>query len=609
MSSVAEQGQKKQNSGERKAPESKGRGDRAQALGAQSYAQGGAATSLSGGHAAVEPHSIPVPDFLTRGFDVDLSGVQIHYGTGLPDAAGAQAYAEGQDIYVANDAPDIGSTTGKRLIGHELAHVVQQIQGASDDDRTGSAGGANSGHEGEAEAAGEAVASGGTAAVSGASEPGAAQHRTGSGPSSKAIENAKARNTGSGVNRTGNFNVAGKSTGNDYQFVQRGGKYYVRAKPQVTKDRNTVTNAGGDADSTEDRKGTDVQAELKLDIAKGEKHKSVLETKTGGETLAEGGAGTLVGEGHVGKASVGGEIGGAVNKDGVEVKAGANVGISLAGGKLCWTLPTAKFDILGEQLEAKFGVELSAEVAASAKGEVGLSAGKTSKGVKVGASAGGEAFAGAKAGFKLFGKGVWNTKKGEEDVLGAFAGVEGWAGAAAAAKFNAHLIPSVKFEGYLGAAVGIGASAKVGVEAQVVNIARLGYILAKRGIPAAWRGLEKYGTQVGEWLLAGAAELYDVGAMYMDSVSTSLLGDANTIKMIERGGHKHMNSRDRGALITKLIAGTCFDAEEDAVLSVLRYSKEKGDHWVVAHWTEGGLSAIQWALDGAQDTTLGKIMS
>lgn len=58
----------------------------------------------------------------------DLSAVRIHLGP-QPDALGAQAFTTGDDIYVApyRFAPD--SPAGRRLLGHEVAHVVQQRQG------------------------------------------------------------------------------------------------------------------------------------------------------------------------------------------------------------------------------------------------------------------------------------------------------------------------------------------------------------------------------------------------------------------------------------------------------------------------------------------------
>lgn len=551
------------------------------------------------------PRTIPLPREFAGAFDADLSQVRLHYGTGLPEEMGAEAFTKNNDIYLGQDAPSLRSPAGKRLIGHELSHVVQQSKGGGAPAEAGAD--AGQAREGEAEAAGEQLAAGKRPTIEqGAAAPGAPQGRGPGGPSDAAIAAAKSRNADAGTNRTGNFNVAGTSTGKNYEFVNRGGKYYVRGKSQVTKDRNTVAAEGGDPDST--RKSIGVEKEAKLGIWKGEKKASVYSTQEGGETLAEGDAGKVTAEADVLKVSAGAEVAGGISADGLEVKAGANVGITLVGGKLCWTLPSAKFDILGEQMEAIFGVELSAEVAASAKGEVGLKAGKSDKGVKVGASAGGEAFAGAKAGFKLFGKGMWNTKaKGPQDVLGAYAGVEGWAGAAAAAKFTANLLPSMKFEGYLGAAVGIGASAKVGVEAQIVNIAQLGYILAKKGLPMAWDGLQQYAGQVHDWLASGAAAAFDIGAEYIDDVSTSLLGDSDAIKLVDKGLHKHMSPKDRGALITRLVAGTCFDAEEDAILTILRYSKGKGEMWRTIVAVEGGLSAIQWALDGSQDTELDKL--
>lgn len=70
---------------------------------------------------------------MERGFGVDFSGVRIHDG---PSAAkmsknlGAQAFTHGSDIYFNQGKFDTQSKEGKRLLAHELTHVVQQGGGS-----------------------------------------------------------------------------------------------------------------------------------------------------------------------------------------------------------------------------------------------------------------------------------------------------------------------------------------------------------------------------------------------------------------------------------------------------------------------------------------------
>jgi hypothetical protein len=58
----------------------------------------------------------------------DLSAVRIHVGP-QPQRLGAVAFAVGADIYFAPGQYQPGTAAGRRLLGHELAHVVQQRQG------------------------------------------------------------------------------------------------------------------------------------------------------------------------------------------------------------------------------------------------------------------------------------------------------------------------------------------------------------------------------------------------------------------------------------------------------------------------------------------------
>ena len=61
-------------------------------------------------------------------FDFDFSGVRVHEG-GQASAMGALAYTQGTDVHFAPGQYDPGSGKGQELIGHELAHVVQQSEG------------------------------------------------------------------------------------------------------------------------------------------------------------------------------------------------------------------------------------------------------------------------------------------------------------------------------------------------------------------------------------------------------------------------------------------------------------------------------------------------
>jgi hypothetical protein len=68
-------------------------------------------------------------DFFESRMGADFSGVRVHSG---PDAAqisrsiGAKAFTTGSDIFFGEGHHNPGSDEGKRLMAHELTHVVQQ---------------------------------------------------------------------------------------------------------------------------------------------------------------------------------------------------------------------------------------------------------------------------------------------------------------------------------------------------------------------------------------------------------------------------------------------------------------------------------------------------
>lgn len=85
-------------------------------------------SSLNGGRPLPERSRLK---FQAR-FGYDFSDVRIHSGHGADEAArsiNAEAFTLGSDIAFRRDAFDVESSTGRRLLAHELAHVVQHHRG------------------------------------------------------------------------------------------------------------------------------------------------------------------------------------------------------------------------------------------------------------------------------------------------------------------------------------------------------------------------------------------------------------------------------------------------------------------------------------------------
>jgi hypothetical protein len=74
----------------------------------------------------------PLPDAvrarMERALRADFSAVRVHEGP-QASAIGALAFTRGTDIFFAPGQYDPESQRGQELLGHELAHVVQQAQG------------------------------------------------------------------------------------------------------------------------------------------------------------------------------------------------------------------------------------------------------------------------------------------------------------------------------------------------------------------------------------------------------------------------------------------------------------------------------------------------
>jgi|GEM_PF-2209547 len=86
------------------------------------------------------PHD--VREKMEAAFDSDFSDVKL-YEDDSPTAMGALAYTQGDRIHFAPGQYDPNSTSGQELIGHELAHVIQQREGRVKATRQTKIGGVN----------------------------------------------------------------------------------------------------------------------------------------------------------------------------------------------------------------------------------------------------------------------------------------------------------------------------------------------------------------------------------------------------------------------------------------------------------------------------------
>jgi hypothetical protein len=106
----------------------------------QGQADGGfqASHSLEGRLAARPGSGRPLPvevrSFMEPRFRTDFSGVRVHTDSEAAQMTrklSAQAFTHGSDVYFGASRYDPGTTAGKRLLAHELTHVVQQTQDVS----------------------------------------------------------------------------------------------------------------------------------------------------------------------------------------------------------------------------------------------------------------------------------------------------------------------------------------------------------------------------------------------------------------------------------------------------------------------------------------------
>ena len=123
-----------------------------------------AAARASGLRADGEPLSTQTRQYFEPRFGADLSAVQLHTGLDADMAAkqlGARAFTIGRHIAFRGDEHNPGSEMGRRVLAHELAHVVQQSEAVGASGR-----GSHRSLESEAELAAEQALNGVTPVLS-----------------------------------------------------------------------------------------------------------------------------------------------------------------------------------------------------------------------------------------------------------------------------------------------------------------------------------------------------------------------------------------------------------------------------------------------------------
>lgn len=77
------------------------------------------------------PTGIPdaVKQRMEASFGTDFSNVRVHPESSKAPEVGALAYTQGTDIHFAPGQFKPDTSAGQQLLGHELAHVIQQAEG------------------------------------------------------------------------------------------------------------------------------------------------------------------------------------------------------------------------------------------------------------------------------------------------------------------------------------------------------------------------------------------------------------------------------------------------------------------------------------------------
>ena len=120
-----------------------------------------------------EPLDLATRNEMETRFGQDFDDVRVHADSGAAEAARAvraRAFTMGRDIYFGDGKLDPASEEGRRLIAHELTHVVQQSSGVVDPGAAEIV--SDAGFEREADRAADAVVAGDSFRVAGSSPAG-----------------------------------------------------------------------------------------------------------------------------------------------------------------------------------------------------------------------------------------------------------------------------------------------------------------------------------------------------------------------------------------------------------------------------------------------------
>ncbi|MCP4810234.1 MAG: DUF4157 domain-containing protein [Proteobacteria bacterium] len=501
-----------------------------------------------------------VREELEQRFKTDFSAVRIHDNQNAHSASAAlkaKAFTTGQDIYFSAGRFDTSSTEGRQLLAHELTHVVQNQQasmaesseGTTVENETssmeleatqsesllelsGRVSQATDGAEFEARAAADAALAGEDVVVQEA--PSAGLARDGDTPPVNAPRSLR------------RFDTATVGGG---QFVQEGGRWKVvpgAANPPL--DQEFGVNATLLSASTPEESG----------------RPEFGDTETGG---AHGSAGGNHAEAHASLSA------GASTAFGYYLNADAGASYTAVDGELVLQTPKMSFSIGGERLQAQLGVRFTAAVALELQGNVRASINEGEGGV----SAHLGAFAGAKAGVQAFMDLEWAPVAlgSMIDVAGLSYGVEGYAGAAAAAQLSCTLYPSVKVAWVYGAAWGLGAATKGIAEINLERMSMLALTLAGRGVSAALDGLEM------TWLARGLDRMLD--ELYEDDAARAA---------VELGLHRDLPVARRIILINKMLNGATGNDDEAAIVTIFRDAADTAEIRRLAYGATGGVLGL-----------------
>lgn len=131
-----------------------------------------ASSAVEGATAAADPFDFgfgtPLRADMEASFDADFSSVSVTRDAASAASLNAVAYTQGERIVLGGSAPGLDTDGGRSLLGHELAHVVQQRAGRVEAPAAGPAINADARLEAEADVAGERAARGAPAGVAGA---------------------------------------------------------------------------------------------------------------------------------------------------------------------------------------------------------------------------------------------------------------------------------------------------------------------------------------------------------------------------------------------------------------------------------------------------------